>query len=332
MKRKIQIIVAVFFAIALSACNKNEVEVVSQDTSYQLDPEYIFVDIPKKFGFDENNILYLSGQTNLTLNGKNDTQHTTIAEGNTITFKVKVKRALDKDVSIRFVKDDALLDTYVGEKENYKSFPENTYAVSEIKLPAGQTEAEVKLDFQNIDNLKETPGYLLPLRMEMVNPVTGLKISTLRYSVFVKLNIAVVRDNIDSSNLPVTGTLFNDVITFESNKPTGLALLNDGKLTGGTWYPSGTTTYLVMKLPKEETIKGIKINTVSGIYQLASFNVLVEESGGYVSHGSFATQQATTELFIKFKTPVPTKNIRFERLLTLKGSSQPDITEINLIK
>lgn len=332
MIRIIYITLALLLATNLSSCKKDDVEIVNQDLSYQLDPDYIFVDIPKEFKFDPSNILYLSGQTNLTLNGQNDTEHTTIVEGNTVTFKIKVKKALDKDVNIRLVKDESLLSSYDGDKNNYIDFPEASYTIPEVRLSAGQTEVEVKMNITDAENLDETPGYLLPLRLEIINSVDGLSLSTMKYSVFVKLNITVMRDNIDSSNALIEGTLFNSNVTFESNKSSGLNQLNDGNVNGGSWYPSNLTTYLTMKMEDKEMIKGIKIITKIGSYQLASLLVKVEETSGYIQHGTYTTTLKTNELFIKFKKPIMTKNIRLENFLTLSGGSQPDLFEVYLIK
>ena len=62
MKKIIQLLYILFAVAAFSACSDdNQGEVVSQDLSYQLDANYVFVDIPEKFLFDPSNILYLEG-------------------------------------------------------------------------------------------------------------------------------------------------------------------------------------------------------------------------------------------------------------------------------
>lgn len=320
-------------SLLITACEKNSVEIVSQDLSYQLDPDYIFVDIPKEFNYNPENIIFLDGQTNVTLTGRNDTKNTTIVEGNSITFKIKVKRALGEDVNIRLVKDESLLSQYVGEKVGFKDFPEETYVISNKKLSAGETEVEVTLDIKELDLLNEVPGYLLPLRLELENPVDGLKLSVVKYSVFVKLNITIMRDNIDSSNKPIEGTLFNSTITFESSKSSGLQYLKDGyEEGGGTWFPSRITDYLTLKLPEKVLIQGVKIISKEDDYQFASATIKVEETDGYMPHGKYETSQKANIHYIKFKEPVFTKNIRLEEMLSLTGNATPDFYEVYLIK
>ena len=69
MKKIIQLLYILFAVAAFSACSDdNQGEVVSQDLSYQLDANYVFVDIPEKFLFDPSNILYLEGKTVMKLN------------------------------------------------------------------------------------------------------------------------------------------------------------------------------------------------------------------------------------------------------------------------
>lgn len=73
MKKIIQLLYILFAVAAFSACSDdNQGEVVSQDLSYQLDANYVFVDIPEKFLFDPSNILYLEGKTVMKLNAKSD--------------------------------------------------------------------------------------------------------------------------------------------------------------------------------------------------------------------------------------------------------------------
>ena len=49
MKKIIQLLYILFAVAAFSACSDdNQGEVVSQDLSYQLDANYVFVDIPEK--------------------------------------------------------------------------------------------------------------------------------------------------------------------------------------------------------------------------------------------------------------------------------------------
>lgn len=303
---------------------------MSQDVTYQLDPDFVYVEIPDKFEFDPTNIVVLSGQTSFVLNGKTDGVNTTITGGNILPLTVKLRKKLDKDVSVRLVVDNELLSEYPFEKVDYTDFPSDTYELPDITIKAGETQQTVELTFTDINKLNNVPGYLLPLRLELIETGSDLIVSTVSYSVFIRLDM--IFTNIDSSNAEIPGTAFNATVTFASNRTTGLANLKDGNITGGIWYPNNADTYLEINLPEEETIKGIRINTVTGTYQLASFNVLARQGERFVSHGPFAINSQTTVLHVKFIVPVTTKSIRLENLRSLTNSTQPDLTEINLIK
>ena len=93
MKKYIRLICVLLSVAAFTACeDEDRGLVVSQDTSYQLDPDYVFVDIPKEFQFDATNILYLNGKTVFNLNANTDGTTTNILEGTEYTFNVRIKK------------------------------------------------------------------------------------------------------------------------------------------------------------------------------------------------------------------------------------------------
>lgn len=319
-------------ALAFASC-ENKVEIVDQDLSYQLDPDFVFVDIPESFNFDPTNILFLSGQTYITLNASSDGNTTQILQGKSIPLNLRLKRAVDNDIVVNIVEDPELLNSYPGNKDNFVSLPEGSYSIPELVIPAGSKGISTFITFDNPNEINLAPGYLLPLRLELNEMVDGVKVSTNLYTLFIKIEVQFARDNIDSSNQSFNGELFNSTITFQSNKTSGLQYLNDGNVGGSYWYPSGTTIYLNMNMQAAETITGMRLHSTSGNYQLGAFDVFVEEEGrGYVFHGRFLTTERTTSLNVKFKKPVHTKSIRLEKFNTVTGGSQPDVTEIYLIK
>lgn len=100
-------------------------------------------------------------------------------------------------------------------------------------------------------------------------------------------------DNVDSSEDVIDGEVFNDNITLESNKTLGLASLIDGKFGPSYWYPSNTSTYLIINLPEETTIKGLKINSSAGYYLFRSVDISTEGlTGRYISQGNFDKEQS----------------------------------------
>lgn len=339
MKKIIYLFTIIISVISLHSCSDDTIEIVSQDTSYQLDAKYVFVDIPDAFKYDPSNIIYLPGQAVITLNGLNNTEHTSITGDKELKIKIKIKKPLTEDLSIRIGKDDTLLEEYNGDISSYKAYPDNTYSLSSTVLPAGETETIITLTLDNIDSFNESPGYILPLRLQLEKEKDGIKVSVNKYSLYVKLNLVIQRDNIDSSNTPIEGIEFNsnENVVFSSSKTTGLERLNDGKVSS-EWYNNGSSDWIIATFSKTEKIKSIKINTSANSYRFKSCAVYVaEEEGIFEKHGDFSKSEengnGVTTFYITFKSPVSAKQIKLDSFIRQTGSDKySDITEITFIK
>ena len=330
MKKIFQLCSFLFAMGFFSACSDNDKGlVVSQDTSYQLDEDYVFVDIPEQFTFDDSNILYLDGKALIKLTGSASDEGTTIKGGTTFKFKVKLKRALDRTLVVNFKKDESLLDNLPDAKK-LLPFPEECYQISEAVIPAGHTEVEVTLELVNVDLLVES-GYVLPIRIETAETVEGLHNSVQWYSFVVQLELEKAKNNISDNTGEVVGTRFNQYIVFESDKTDGLYKLNDGK-EWGQWYPN-KDSYLLMTLPDVEVIKGITFLTQTGSWStLGQFKLYVKEESGSYYYGEVKRKQTDGYLHINFKQPVPVKSVRLEEIRDTDGGASPDIKEIWFVK
>lgn len=154
MKKIIKLLYILFAVAAFSACSDdNQGEVVSQDLSYQLDANYVFVDIPEKFLFDPSNILYLEGKTVMKLNAKSDGKQTTITEGTEFTFNVKLKKALNQNVKVRLKKNLDLLEGHT-----LTEFPDEAFELNDAIITAGSREGTITLNITNPDILNKLPG------------------------------------------------------------------------------------------------------------------------------------------------------------------------------
>ena len=326
MKKIIQLLYILFVVAAFSSCSDdNQGEVVSQDLAYQLDANYVFVDIPEEFPFDPSNILYLDGKTVLKLNARNDGKQTTITEGTEFTFNVKMKKTLDQDVKVCLKKDLDLLEEYT-----LTEFPDEAYELNDAIITAGSREGTITLDITNPDLLNKLPGYVLPLCLEFVDVVSGVRISGQYYNVLIELSIKLEKDNIDSSNDVIEGEYFNDNVVFESSKTSRLECLYDGDRSGNTWYP-GRNDYLTMTFPEPIKILGVRLDVVTNSYKLGSLNVYVDEGNGFISYGRFVRDNNGV-IYMKFKSPVNIRAIKFDGMLTTSGGTGPDIYEITFIK
>lgn len=331
MKKYIRLICVLLSVAAFTACeDEDRGLVVSQDTSYQLDPDYVYVDIPKEFQFDATNILYLDGKTVLNLNAKTDGTTTNIIEGTEFTFNIRIKKALSNDLTVRLVQDEELLNEYNA--GGAVLFPEETVAVSEVVIPAGQTSVPVTLTFQNLDKLTDLKGYILPLRLQVGQTTEEVKVSIQKYSVFVQMALEFGKDNVDTSSFQAfDGEQFNDVITFESDTRTsGLRYLNDGNLSGSTWY-GYKDNWLTMTMPEAQVIKGMRL-VVNNNYLLGHIKISVDEGSGYINYGTFDFNERSN-VYIKFKQPVAVKAIKLEEFYCVgMKNNGPELYEVLFIR
>lgn len=326
MKKIIQLLYLLSAVALFSACSdNNQGEVISQDLAYQLDANYVFVDIPEKFPFDPSNILYLEGRTVLRLNAKYDGSKTTITEGTEFTFNVKLKKPLDQDVKVRLKKDLDLLEGHT-----LAEFPDEAFELHDAIITAGSREGAIALDITKPDVLNTMPGYVLPLRLEFVDAISGVRISEQSYSVLIEMNLKLEKDNIAPSNDEIDGEYFNNNVIFESGKTTNIACLNDGNVSGATWYPGGND-YLTMTFAEPTRILGVRIHTVTGKYKLESMDVSVDEGNGFISYGRFV-RNTDGVIYMKFKEPVDIRALRFDKMRAIGDQTSPDIYEITFIK
>ena len=142
-----------------------------------------------------------------------------------------------------------------------------------------------------------------------------LAIARTRSSYFVKLNLSIRLDNIDSSNKKIEGKGFNKEISFKSDiRPDKLGSLNDGNFTANNWYTSNANNYLTIILPEKQSLKGFRLDTntsPSGSYMLKSCRVMVETpDGNWVNHGVFDRKSMDGIAYISFKKPVECTKVR----------------------
>lgn len=320
MKKIIQLLYILFAVAAFSACSDdNQGEVVSQDLAYQLDANYVFVDIPEEFPFDPSNILYLEGRTVMKLNAKSDGTQTTITEGTEFTFNVKLKKALDQDVKVRLRKDLDLLEGHT-----LAELPDEAFELADAIITAGSREGTITLNITNPDVLNKLPGYVLPLCLDFVDAVSGVKISGQYYNVLIEMSLRLEKDNIDPSNDEIEGEYFNNNVLFESSKTNRLECLYDGNRSGTTWYPGKKSDYLTMTFSEPTRILGVRIDVVTNSYKLGSMNVYVDEGSGFISYGKFVRNNNGV-IYMKFKEPVNMHALKFDEMLTTSGGTGPDI-------
>lgn len=330
----------------IASCGDDGVEIVSQDTSWTIDNRYIEEDIREELGINPFVDLVYFGYYNTPLKevkANYDLEHVTVVGGNDFSFKVKITKPLKEDLTLKLATDvDAQFPVNV---EEYTKVTTENCVLGTALLKAGELETIIKFGFKDVDKLKELPGAVLALTLTIENQPEHVAVSKSRAVFFMKVNTAIQLENIEASNEPIDGELFNDNVTFESNiKPDKLGSLNDGNRTSNKWYTSSTLPaeppYLAMSFPELTTIKGIRIDTnpdssptSPSNYALKSVKVLVDKGNGqWLSNGVYDQGHRKGEIYIKFKTPVQCIGIRFEDFQSTTGRHSVDINEITFIR
>lgn len=213
MKKNIIKLWALATILVATSCG-NDTEVITEDPTYTLDPNEVYVDMPEKFVYNTDNILY------------NDEAATTFAvlleagvptaETTSFPITVRLRRALSTDLTVTFSKDDTLLEKYTGEKEGFLTFPDDAFSGLSITIPAGQTSVTSTVTLSNLTALTDTKGYLSAYTLTTTN--SEVKLSSTLKPLYIKATVAekpkapvVVVDAVDPSwvEIPMSGLNFS---------------------------------------------------------------------------------------------------------------------------
>ena len=195
----------------------------------------------------------------------------------------------------------------------------------------------MKLTLKDVEKLNNLSGYVMAIKLTMEGSHEHLAIARTRSAYFVKLNLSIRLDNIDSSNKKIEGKGFNKEISFKSDiRPDKLGSLNDGNFTANNWYTSNANNYLTIILPEKQSLKGFRLDTntsPSGSYMLKSCRVMVETpDGNWVNHGVFDRKSMDGIAYISFKKPVECTKVRFENMMAFNGRFSVDVNEVTAFR
>lgn len=346
MKKIIPVLSIFGLIVFLHACNKNNIEVATQDTSYQLDAEYFKIEFPDSFKFNPNNIIYLPGIANVTLEAKTNEKGTFLENNLTsIPIKIRVKRALTKAVKVKLVRDQALLDNYNGDTADFSKLPNDTYTITEGTLDAGKLETNLTLTFKNMNSLTAIPGYILPLKLEVIGDAEDVDVSTTASMLFLKIKVAF--SNIDNSNKEAPQAFINrespkwtvDVSSIYSNFYGNNMLDGDRRTAWFSYYAFTGYETATLDMQKENNVKGIQVfpNFVYPTNNSTKIEVLTSNdkvtwitqgayiySGPAVDNDSFSNPEIIRN--IHFYAPVNARYIR----LKMFSSNYTGIGELNV--
>lgn len=334
----IQVLVyATIFSFMIS-CGDDEIEIVSQDTEWTMDNKYIEEDIREQLGIDPyKNFIYLGYADDpfYTLQAVSDLQHVTLEGESDFKVKVRLTKAYDKDLTLKLVRVENLENEFPGKIEDYIAMAENNCTLDTKVLKAGAKEMIMSFGLKNIEELSKAPGYALTLKLELEGEHEDIFVSAVRSKIFMKMNVTIRLDNIDSSNQVVEGELLdNREVVFDSNENTStLYRINDGSIS--TYWPSKSGAFLNMTFLEEVVLKAIKVDTSVGGWgsPFGRATILVDHGDGiWVEHGKFQLATANKIVYVAFKTPMKCVRVRFESMQTVTRGNAPDFCEVNFIK
>lgn len=308
--------------LGLQACSKEEVEVVTFNPTYSLDPNAIWVDTPAEYKYNENNIIRYNGESELVFSAR-------LAEGggtptmvnNQVTLNFALRRAFTQDTDFVLVEDRSLLDNYNGVKEGFAPMPEGVVAPLRFTMPKGQVNTSATISITNLDRFTATPGYLTAFRIRPADEKAAIQFSQEKNILIVKVKVAnpgfigdanngQLQSSKDASWTKKAANLF----TASSSSTRALNILFDGQ-NNSLWY-EGAPHNIDLTLNDVTKVNGLGFfvspSYVSS-YPIKTVTVKAQEddSDEWVSQGQF-TITNPQEFYIKFKQAIDAKKIRLE--------------------
>lgn len=183
--------------LVATACSKSANEVITEDPSYKIGSNEVYVDKPAKFEYSTDNFASNVSSSTVTLHASIN-ESTATLDASEISFTVKLRRPLSKAMNLTLVQDNALLSKYTGNKTGIQDLPEGTLAGElSFSIPAGVTSHTVTLSteglsIKNAAQLTNSKGYIGAYRLN-ASEGSEAKVSVASSAVYVKLELAITK-------------------------------------------------------------------------------------------------------------------------------------------
>lgn len=181
--------------LVATACSKSANEVITEDPSYKIEANEVYVDKPAKFVYSTDNFASNVSSSDVQLNVSVEESSATLDDAE-ISFTVKLRRPLAKAMNLTLVQDNALLSKYTGNKTGIQDLPEGTLAGElSFSIPAGVTSHTVtlsteKLSIKNVAQLTNAKGYIGAYRLS-ASEGSEAKVSSVSSVIYVKLTLSI---------------------------------------------------------------------------------------------------------------------------------------------
>lgn len=329
--------------LLFTACERPEVEIVEYDDSYSLDEKFIKVDIPKETNYDPTNYFKVEGSSEVIL-------ATNIVDGKgnmvnkEIPLVIRLRRALDEDLTIVLKEDRERLVDYPGISTGIHSFPEGALKSEyRITIPAGKTMVEESIAVQDATNLTAPTGYLtaFALTTEEKDKITPSNLNSTLY-VRVIVSALIPKQNISYINEELAGSAIpSSQIRAESNyRGDHVHKLFNGSTWMGSeyWVQRDSDTYIITRFSKT-TVTGVVFMCVPGPKgkSLKAVTIEVSDDGGstWIPQGSISYPDVEWDVNVQFNEPVEINAIRFTKFDTHSNDPNDlwlDMSEIQIFQ
>lgn len=136
-----------------------------------------------------------------------------------LSIPIKIYTPLKEDITVKLVQNDVLLDTYYkSSRFGFNTFPEGVLEAGSVTIPAGKTEAIVKISLQDSPVLSNDKEYLSAFGMTIEGNNPGIQVFGVQCH-FVK---AVQKRSENVAELSINGK----EIALAANNPSGYTVLN----------------------------------------------------------------------------------------------------------
>lgn len=301
--------------LVATACSKSANEVITEDPSYKIEANEVYVDKPAKFVYSTDNFASNVSSSDVQLNASVEESSATLDDAE-ISFTVKLRRPLAKEMNLTLVQDNALLSKYTGDKTGIQDLPEGTLAGElSFSIPAGVTSHTVtlstaKLSIKNAEQLTNAKGYIGAYRLS-ASEDSEAKVSASSSAIYVKLVLRTPKIKIlDKKDASWTELIYNNDFILDASEDDGLSNLNDGDET--TFKEVGGEAYVIISSNSENktlSISGLEIHT-SGNSKLGSFSIvsfknkLAYDNYEYEELGIASVSVSKSVVYVRFIKPV----------------------------
>ena len=297
--------------LVATACSKSANEVITEDPSYKIGANEVYVDKPAKFEYSTDNFASNVSSSTVTLHASIN-ESTATLDASEISFTVKLRRPLSKAMNLTLVQDNALLSKYTGNKTGIQDLPEGTLAGElSFSIPAGVTSHTVtlsteKLSIKNAAQLTNAKGYIGAYRLS-ASEGSEAKVSAVSSAIYVKLELAITKvkalDKKDASWKELSyGTDF--ILTDGTNTDGFDKMADNNEDTFKEILEGEYLSIMSGSNGTQPTVSGLEIHVAKGsdLQNLSAIAYYDDDADEVI--GSITLSESKSVIYVKFLKPI----------------------------